>query len=94
MEKPPDRRHEFARVGAAIRLAELREEIRWIYKAFPAMRFQKRSARSPASDATSELSDATTRAPRRKKRKLTAAEKKTISDRMKKYWTSRKGKKS
>ena len=49
MAKTADRFREFARLGVVVRLAELREEIRQIYKAFPALRFRKGSAAVRAS---------------------------------------------
>jgi hypothetical protein len=90
MPRTPDRFREFARIGAAVRLAQLREEVQQIYKAFPSLRFQRRGALD-----TKQARDGNTKsaAPqRRKRRALTAAEKKAISDRMKKYWAERKKK--
>ena len=44
MAKSTDRFHEYARLGAAIRRGELVAEMRAIDKAFPELRFQKRTA--------------------------------------------------
>jgi hypothetical protein len=87
MPRTPDRFQEFARIGAAVRLAQLREEERQIYKAFPSLRFKKRGTLEPKGAGDG---DARSAGRRRKRRALTPAEKKAISDRMKKYWADRK----
>jgi hypothetical protein len=89
MPRTPDRFQEFARIGAAVRLSQLHEEERQIYKAFPSLRFKKRG---PVGPKGAEDGDAKAVARRRKRRALTPAEKKAISDRMKKYWADRKKK--
>jgi hypothetical protein len=89
MPRTPDRFQEFARIGAAVRLAQLREEEQQIYKAFPSLRFKKRGTVGPKG---AEDGDAKGVARRRKRRALTPTEKKAISDRMKKYWADRKKK--
>lgn len=86
MSQTRDQLREFAKVGAAVRLAQLRLEMRQIYKAFPSLRFQK----SDGGNGMNAASPKVTR--RRKRRALTAAEKKAISTRMKKLWAERKGK--
>jgi hypothetical protein len=88
MPRTPDRFQEFARVGAAVRLAQLHEEVRQIYKAFPGLRFQKRE--TPKANGVTD--GTATPAARRKRRVFSASEKKAISDRMKKYWADRKKK--
>lgn len=98
MAKSTDRFHEYARLGAAIRRAGLVNEMRAIDRAFPELRFQKRTAAllkkggSPATAEPTTAEDEPVSRPRRKRRKLTAAEKKFISERMKKYWAARKRK--
>lgn len=77
-------------MGAAVRLGQLRDEIRQIYKAFPALRFQKRASQPGGRLADDDASPKNEQASRRKKRRLSAAQKKAISDRMKKYWANRK----
>lgn len=78
MALTPDQLRDYARMGAAVRLAQLSDEIKMIHAAFPELRAQSRTP-APA-------------APRRRRRTLTAAEKKFISERMKKYWAARKKK--
>jgi hypothetical protein len=89
MAKRPDRFRESA-LGAEVRLGQLREEIAQIYKAFPVLRFRKVPRDGPANPSSSaDGSDAVPAATRRRRR-LSAAQKKTISQRMKKYWADRK----
>lgn len=98
MAKTSDRFHEYARLGAAIRRAELVGEMRAIDKAFPELRFQKRTVAllktngSPATAEPAATEDEPASRKRRKRRKLTAAEKRAIGERMKKYWAARKKK--
>jgi hypothetical protein len=98
MAKTTDRFNEYARLGAALRRVEIVDELRAIDKAFPELRFQKRTAallKTSGSPATAEPAagdDAPVGRTRRKRRKLTPAEKKFISERMKKYWAARKKK--
>jgi hypothetical protein len=87
-------------LGAAIRRAELVAEMRAIDKALPDLRFQKRTAAllkmggSPATEGPAATEDKAVGRKGRKRRKLTPAEKKFISERMKKYWAARKKKDS
>jgi len=90
MPRPSDRFREFAQMGAAVRLGQLRDEITQIYKAFPALRFQKRASRPDARLAGDDASAKREQGSRRRKRRLSAAQKKAISDRMRKYWANRK----
>ncbi len=95
MAKTSDRLHEYARLGAALRRAQLVAELHAIDKAFPDLRFQKRTAallETSGSPATADGEPVPRK--RRKRRKLTPAEKKFISERMKKYWAARKKKES
>ncbi len=66
-----------ARTGAAARLVELEAERVAILKAFPDLGSSPAATKAPA---------------RRKRRKMTAAEKKAVGDRMKKYWAAKRAK--
>jgi hypothetical protein len=91
MALTPDQLREYARMGAAVRLAQLSDEIKVIHTAFPELRART----SKGSDPSAVGSAPTENEPRtrkRRRRKLTAAEKKFISERMKKYWATRKKK--
>lgn len=72
---------ELARRGAEARVAELETELAAIRRAFPGLR-AGRGARAEASD---------TGGPRRRgRRRMTAAQRKAVSARMKKYWAGRR----
>jgi hypothetical protein len=98
MARTTDRFQEYARLGAAIRRAELAEEMKAIDKAFPDLRFEKRTAALlkrnawPATVEPARTGDGPVSRKRRKRRKFTPAEKKAIGERMKKYWAARKKK--
>jgi hypothetical protein len=80
-----------ARLGAQARLAQLDEERRSILRAFPGLSL----AAARPGEAGAAAAGATEGAPKkkaRKRRKMTAAEKKTVSERMKKFWAARKQK--
>ena len=81
----------YAQAGAKVRLDEIRREMDAIYRTFPYLRdgaAPHRRTRSalPAGDGQVRQ--------RRKRRKLTAAERKAIGIRMKKYWAERRKAKS
>jgi hypothetical protein len=91
--------HEYARIGAIARIAELRSEIAEIQRIFPDLdslaRARKRpgpaplklTEQAPASPALAKLMEP---APMRKRRKLSAAARKAISDAQKKRWAALK----
>ena len=94
----------FARRGAEARIAELNAELADIYRAFPELRAPARGRRSGRGrtvmpDQAAALRDMgavantvfqTGEAPRRKRRTMTAAERKAVGERMRKYWAARK----
>lgn len=73
-----------ARLGAMRRLEELRREESMIRAAFPEL-FDGR-----APKATRAPREAATAKPKARARKLSAAARKAVSDRMKKYWAERR----
>jgi hypothetical protein len=81
MAKTTDRLHGYARLGAAIRRAEIVAELHAIDKAFPDLRFQKRTATllktrgSITSAASATTEDEPVGRKRRKKRKAHAGRK-------------------
>ncbi len=94
---------DLARRGAQTRITELQQELEAIYRAFPDLRQRGRNVtatavvndeeqygrRSQTRPAAQEPSLA--QSPRRgRKRKMTAAERKAVSERMRKYWESRR----
>jgi hypothetical protein len=78
---------ELARVGAQARLAELLAEVEEIRRMFPGIG-EARRGRLPASATTVK----TTKRGRR--RKMSAGERKAVSERMRKYWAARRKEKA
>jgi hypothetical protein len=78
-----------AKLGARARLEQIELERKAILAAFPDLH-----GRRPAGKPTARVSDATRAsaqaAPRRRTRRMTAAQRKEVSDRMKKYWAERR----
>ena len=73
---------EYARRGAEARVEDLKTELAAIYRAFPDLA-RRRSGR-PAAEPREA-------APARRRRKpMTAAQKKAVGARMKKYWAERR----
>ena len=73
--------NKYARLGAEARAAELSAELAEIYRAFPGLR---RGTRGAEAGSTGE-------SPARRHRKpMTAAQKKAVSIRMRKYWANRR----
>lgn len=70
--------NELARIGAAARVEELKSELTAIYRAFPALR--TRVSRAGAGE-TPRASSA-----RRRRKPMSAAQKRVVGARMKKYW--------
>jgi hypothetical protein len=85
-----DEMQRLARLGAERRLQELRQEEEALRAAFPdlgqpsAVRGRRRG-RPPKSEAASA-----TAAARRRRRKMSPAERRAVSERMKKYWAARR----
>lgn len=89
----PTELHHLARLGAATRLAELEREIAAIRGAFPGLKGASVDA-VPAS-APAFPARATARAAKRgRKKPMSAAERKAVSERMKRYWADRRKGKS
>lgn len=80
---------EYARRGAQARVAELQAELARIFRAFPDLRVAGPGRRARAAVAA----DITAPVPARRRRpRMTAAQRKAVSARMKKYWAERRGK--
>jgi hypothetical protein len=89
-----DELHRLARLGALRRLDELRQEEASIRAAFPDLggaRTGKRRGRPPrTSPAAAAASAAAGPKRKRRARKMSAAERKAVSERMRKYWAERR----
>ena len=81
-----DEMRRLARLGAKSRLEELKREEASIRRAFPDL-FRGRASQGAASDGAAPRGG--TRRRRRRSR-MSAAARKAVSDRMKKYWASRR----
>jgi hypothetical protein len=97
MPRPTSQLQEFARIGAAARIKELQAEIASIRRDFPALTSPggestmpsprpKRRGRPAASVA------AKVAAPGKRRRKMSAAARKKISEAQKKRWAAQKAK--
>jgi hypothetical protein len=84
MPRPTQSIHQLARIGAAVRLRQLQAEISDIHKAFPDLRRGAREVAVTEGHAGGR--------PGRRRWKLSAAQRKAISDRMKKTWAERRRK--
>ena len=73
--------------GAEQRLGEIAEEAKLIFRTFPELRHRGRGF--DLSKASATLPGKATN--RRHRRKMSAAARKAVSDRMKKYWAARRG---
>lgn len=82
-----------ARHGAAAMIAELKTQIAEIERAFPSARAARRATGRIASGVSSSFSAGAKRRPRRA-RKMSAAQRKAVSVRMKKYWAARRAAKA
>src|SRR5437764_374002 len=86
MPRHPSHILELAKRGAEARIQELQAEIKSLTQIFPHLRYG--AAVSPAMPDTVE--DGKSRGRRRRRSKMSAAARKAVSDRMKKYWAKRK----
>jgi hypothetical protein len=78
--------NKYARLGAEARAAELSAELAAIYRAFPGLR--GRGGRAGASETATATAAVT--GTRRRRKPMTAAQKRAVSIRMKKYWAGRR----
>ncbi len=83
-----------ARHGAAAMIAELKTQIAEIERAFPSVKAARRATARAASGVPGLLSVGSTRRSRKGRRKMSAAQKKAVSARMKKYWSARRAAKA
>jgi hypothetical protein len=80
---------EYARRGAETRIAELQQELKAIFRAFPDL--AKGQSRGTRGGSKLIKVEETFGAPvRRRRRKMTAAQRKAVGERMRAYWAARK----
>jgi hypothetical protein len=91
----------YARRGAALRIDELNQELEAIYGAFPDLRQgsgrgRGRVAGKVVVNHEEQVTGRTTAAPvaaprtRRRRKPMTAAQRKAVGERMRKYWAARR----
>ena len=82
----------WARRGAEARFNELQTEVASLMKQFPHLTALSTTARRTAAKSARKVAAAldTTPPRRRKRSKMSAAQRKAVSARMKKYWAGRK----
>jgi hypothetical protein len=86
----PTDMHRLARLGAAARLAELEREMASLRKAFPGLKAPPAEA-APSGAAPGLPAKVSARASKRgRKKPMSAAERKAVSERMKRYWADRR----
>ena len=81
---------EMARHGAAAMIAELKSQIAEIERAFPSVKAARRATVRTVSAARDSFSTRAARTPRKGRRTMSAAQRKAVSARMKKYWAQRR----
>jgi hypothetical protein len=76
--------HRYALLGAQARLQQLADETADVYRQFPQLR-TGRGRQVDGADSTSPSP-----APQRKRSRMSAANRKAVSERMRKYWAERR----
>ena len=74
-----------ARTGAEARLTQLRAEIAEIERAFPGIGGARRERKPASAKAAAEAPK-----PKRRRSKMSAAQRKAVGERMRKYWEQRR----
>lgn len=77
--------HQLALLGAYARMNELKAEVDAIRRAFPDL-----SGRRGRPAATANSAEGAGPTPRRRRRTMSAAQRKAVSERMTKYWAARR----
>lgn len=83
-----DQLRRLARLGAVARLEQLRDEEAAIRAAFPELFGGRRGAGTRGGAADGKPARKASR--KRKRKPMTSAQKKAVSDRMRKYWAERR----
>jgi hypothetical protein len=86
---PIDMKH-LARLGAQARLSELQQEIAEIQRSFPDLGGARRGRPAKQTSTVSLPGPSNDAAKRRARRPMTAAQRKAVGARMKKYWAARR----
>ena len=86
--------NKYARIGAAIKLAQLEQEMVALRRAFPGLTAAAAPIVAPGVPAARSAPAGKLARRRGRKRPMNAAERKAVSERMKKYWAERNKTKS
>ena len=82
--------HRLARIGAAAKLAQLEREIAALKRAFPGLKPQAAPVPAPSSDGTAHAAPGPAVPHHSRRTPMSAAERKGVSERMKRYWDARR----
>jgi hypothetical protein len=82
--------HRLARLGAAAKLAQLEREIAALKRAFPGLTPQAAPVPAAPADGAARGDAGSPAPPHGRRAPMSAAERKTVSDRMKRYWDARR----
>ena len=85
-----DEMHRLARIGAAAKLAQLEREIAALKRAFPGLKPRFAPAPVAAPGAARPPQPPAAALPRSRRSPMSAAERKAVSERMKRYWDARR----
>lgn len=85
-----DELHRLARIGAAAKLAQLEREIAALKRAFPGLKAQRAPAAAPAAGPAPPQPPEPPARPPSRRSPMSAAERKAVSERMKRYWDARR----
>jgi hypothetical protein len=85
-----DEMHRLARLGAAAKLAQLEREIVALKRAFPGLKAQAAAAPAPPAGVALPPPHDPPARPRSRRAPMSAAERKAVSERMKRYWDARR----
>jgi hypothetical protein len=82
--------HRLARMGAAAKLAQLEREIASLKRAFPGLKPQSAPVPPPPSDGPTHITPNPAVPRHRRRTPMNAAERKAVSEGMKRYWDARR----
>jgi hypothetical protein len=82
--------HRLARIGAAAKLAQLEREIAALKRAFPGLKPQASPAPAPPAEGGAQPAIGPSAPHRSRRTPMSAAERKAVSERMKRYWDARR----
>ena len=80
----------YARRGAEVRLRELAEEAKHLFNVFPDLSASFDEDELPLNFILRKGARKSAAGVRRRRRKMTAAQRKAVGERMRKYWASRR----